>query len=64
MMAKATTLFIETIITNKDFAVKLKKFFDRFFKDIDEAANRIPGFLQVTKCLLHLNFYLLHHVGF
>lgn len=46
-MAEATTLYLGTITGNKDFLAKLRKFFDRFFKDIDEAAQRLPGFLKV-----------------
>ncbi|KAL4220339.1 hypothetical protein ACF0H5_020746 [Mactra antiquata] len=51
-MAEATAYFIETIVNFKDFGLKLKKFFDRFFRDIDEAANRIPGFLNADQQLI------------
>lgn len=47
IMAEATTLYIKSIIEHRDMVVKLRKFFERFFKDIDEAAKRLPVFLQV-----------------
>ena len=48
-MAKATVLYVETIMQQKDLQGKLRKFFNRYFVDIDAAAKRIPGFLQVQK---------------
>ncbi|XP_053403458.1 uncharacterized protein LOC123556064 [Mercenaria mercenaria] len=51
-MTEATLLFLDSILGHKDFGVKLRKFFDRFFKDIDEAAKRIPGFLKADEQLI------------
>ena len=48
-MGEAAVLYIETILTHKEFGGKLRKFFDRYFKDIDEATKRIPGFLKVSR---------------
>lgn len=50
-MAEATTLYIKTIVEHRDMVSKLRKFFERFFKDIDEAAKRLPVFLQVYNFL-------------
>jgi len=47
MMGEATALYINSIVEHRDMVAKLKKFFERFFKDIDEAAKRLPVFLQV-----------------
>lgn len=47
VMSEATMMYIQSILDNKDMNLKLRKFFDRFFKDIDEAANRLPVFLKV-----------------
>lgn len=52
-MAEATIVYLNTIVQHKDLGQKLKKFFERFFKDIDEAANRLPGFLQADEELLN-----------
>lgn len=48
VMAEAAAIYVETIVKNRDVAVKLRKFFSRFFKDIDEASKRLPVFLQVA----------------
>lgn len=48
-MAKASTIYLRSILDHKDMPTKLRKFFERFFKDIDEAAKRIPIFLQVSQ---------------
>ena len=50
-MRQATSMYIMSIIDNKDIELKLGKFFSRFFKDIDEAAMRLPVFLQVRRCM-------------
>lgn len=55
-MAEATILYLNSILEHKEFSGKLRKFFDRFFKDIDEATKRIPGFLKVD-CLLKIDYY-------
>lgn len=47
-MASASMMYMENILENRDMNLKLRKFFDRFFKDIDEAAKRLPVFLQVS----------------
>ncbi|XP_060573771.1 uncharacterized protein LOC132731583 isoform X3 [Ruditapes philippinarum] len=51
-MSEATILYIDTILSHKEFGGKLRKFFDRYFKDIDEAAKRIPGFLKADQQLI------------
>jgi hypothetical protein len=48
-MSEATILYIETILSHKEFGGKMRKFFDRYFKDIDEDAERISGFLKVSR---------------
>ncbi|KAH3807984.1 hypothetical protein DPMN_136332 [Dreissena polymorpha] len=50
-MAKASTIYLRSILDHKDMPTKLRKFFERFFKDIDEAAKRIPIFLQADQQL-------------
>ncbi|WAR28800.1 DUSTY-like protein [Mya arenaria] len=52
VMAEATTLYIKSILEHKDMNSKLRKYFDRFFKDIDEAAKRIPEFLKADQQLI------------
>jgi hypothetical protein len=60
-MSEATELYINTILSHKEFSGKLRKFFDRYFKDIDEAAKRIPGFLKVSR-ENHENVFAYLHV--
>ncbi|XP_052782683.1 uncharacterized protein LOC128218949 [Mya arenaria] len=52
VMAEATTMYIESIFGHRDVNSKIRKYFDRFFKDIDEAAKRIPEFLKADKQLI------------
>ncbi|XP_052218925.1 uncharacterized protein LOC127836366 isoform X4 [Dreissena polymorpha] len=51
-MAKASTIYLRSILDHKDMPTKLRKFFERFFKDIDEAAKRIPIFLKADQQLI------------
>jgi len=59
-MADATMMFIQTILENKDMESKLRKFFERFFRDVEEAANRLPVYLQVIVLVLYSNTVVLH----
>jgi len=52
-MAEATALYLKTILEHKDIGQKMKKFFGRYFRDIDEAAKRLPMFLEVQLFLQH-----------
>ncbi|WAR31630.1 STY13-like protein [Mya arenaria] len=47
-MAEATTLYLQSILEQKDIGIKLKKYFSRYFKEVDEAAKRLPVFLEVS----------------
>lgn len=49
-MAKASTIYLKSILEHKDIGAKLRTFFERFFEDINEAARKIPIFLQVCIC--------------
>ena len=52
IMAKAAAIYMKSILEHKDMSAKLMKFFERFFEDINEAARKIPIFLQVcTFCM-------------
>ncbi|XP_060573774.1 uncharacterized protein LOC132731586 [Ruditapes philippinarum] len=48
-MSEAAVLSIETILSHKEFGGKLRKFFDRYFKEIDEAAKGISEFVKVSR---------------
>ncbi|XP_052785199.1 uncharacterized protein LOC128220735 [Mya arenaria] len=51
-MAEATTLYLQSILEQKDIGIKLKKYFSRYFKEVDEAAKRLPVFLESDKQLI------------
>ncbi|KAH3815199.1 uncharacterized protein LOC127834477 [Dreissena polymorpha] len=52
IMAKAAAIYMKSILEHKDMSAKLMKFFERFFEDINEAARKIPIFLQADQKLI------------
>ena len=61
-MGEASVLYIETILTHNGFGGKLRNFFDRYFKDIDEAVKRIPRFLKEVSRIC-IRIYMIYFKG-
>ena len=55
-MTNATVLYVETILQQRDFPGKLRKFFNRYFMEIDAVVKRIPAFLQVNSLCLFTTY--------